>query len=185
LWKHLEPEIGPGIPVLELVPGDGDCLYTAVSRYLERYCAEPPTVAALRRYVADAPLKYVAWGVLCDAESPAESMASCAEALRRPQSAYGGQLELHIMQDHYGVRYYAFDLPGGHVVSREGDGERGYDEYDSPLILLYHSLHKHYDLIVPVRDPRAPPSPAEEAPFALPTEGVDPDAPEAEEVVQP
>ena len=29
-----------------------------------------------------------------------------------------------------------------------------YDDYGSPLILLYHSLRKHYDLITPERDHR-------------------------------
>jgi hypothetical protein len=39
LWKHLEPDLGPCIPVLEFIPGDGDCLYRAVSKYLEKHCS--------------------------------------------------------------------------------------------------------------------------------------------------
>jgi hypothetical protein len=105
LWKHLEPDQGPCIPVLELIPGDGDCLYTAVSRYLEMNRSGPVPVASLRLFVANSlkadPLKYVAWGVLVDQESPAETVAAYADALREPRSANGGQLELHIMPRRY------------------------------------------------------------------------------------
>ena len=87
-----------------------------------------------------------------DQESPAETVAAYADALREPRSAYGGQLELHIMQKHFGFRYYAFDLPGGLVRFRYGSAEQEYDDYRSRLILLYHSLRKHYDLITPERD---------------------------------
>ena len=96
----------------------------------------PVPVASLRLFVANSlkadPLKYVAWGVLVDQESPAETVAAYADALREPRSAYGGQLELHIMQDHFGFRYYAFDLPEGLVRFRYGSAEQEYDDYGSP-----------------------------------------------------
>jgi hypothetical protein len=158
LWKHLEPLTAPCYPELEVIPGDGDCLYSCISRFLE-WCGENRfSTRALREHVANVivgnPRLYTTWGILADEESPARSAEAYAEAMIRPCSAYGGQLELNILQDWFRFRYYSFDIPGGHVDFRTGNAEGEFEALATPLILVYHSNRRHYDLIIPVPDPR-------------------------------
>jgi hypothetical protein len=52
-WRPVELEAGPCTPLLEVIPGDGDCLFTAVSKYLDFCHQNPLTPTLLRRLVGD------------------------------------------------------------------------------------------------------------------------------------
>jgi hypothetical protein len=88
------------------------------------------------------------WGVLSDDEAPARSVAAYAEAMKRPQGIYGGELELAALQRSLGFSYHIFNRPRGNRVSSRMLGN---EQYPVPLLFLYHTHQRHYDLVLPVR----------------------------------
>jgi hypothetical protein len=158
-WEHLELELGKVIPELELVAGDGDCLYSAVAKYLSEWGEEPALAEAMRRVVSTAllegePMSYVNWGILSDKESPALSVEAYALALLEPRKVFGGQLELQILSEWLGFRYYVFVVPSGLTVYNERTLPGGITVDGPPLVLLFHSKRQHFDLINPIKRAR-------------------------------
>ena len=65
-WRPVELEAGPCTPLLEVIPGDGDCLCTAISKYLDFCRQNPLTLTLLRRLGGDLilsedPKNYAMW----------------------------------------------------------------------------------------------------------------------------
>ena len=110
----------------------------------------------MRRVVSTAllkgdPMSYVQWGILSDKESPALSVEAYALALLEPRRVFGGRLELQILSEQLGFRYYVVSVPSGLTVSNESAQPAGLAVEGPPLILLFHARRQHYDLINPVK----------------------------------
>ena len=90
---------------------------------------------------------YVSWGILSDKESPALSVEAYALALLEPRRVFGGKLELQILSEQLGFRYYVFSVPSGLTVHNERAQPVRIAVEGPSLVLLFHAQRQHYDLI--------------------------------------
>jgi hypothetical protein len=82
---------------------------------------------------------YVIWGILSDKESPALSVEAYALALSEPRRVFGGQLELQILSEQLGFRYYVFSVPRWLPVHNERAHPVGITVEGPPLVPLFHA----------------------------------------------